>query len=71
MNNCVTDAVDFRIRDIFLSCTAKLYLDRNGILCDNIFELIPYMESVPVDMAKDPASAQGGEGFNENKTSIK
>ena len=37
---------------------SEKYLDRNGILCDNILELMPYMYSVLVNMAKDSASSE-------------
>ena len=42
---------------------SEKYLDRNGILCDNILELMPYMCSVLVNMAKDPACTDTEEGI--------
>lgn len=42
---------------------SEKYLDRNGILCDNILELMPYMYSVLVNMAKDPACTDTEEGI--------
>ena len=33
-----------------------MYLDRNGIMCDNILELVPYMYGVHVNLSKDSAA---------------
>lgn len=33
-----------------------MYLDRNGIMCDNIIELMPYVYTVLMNFAKDPYS---------------
>ena len=46
-----------------LQAISEKYLDRNGILCDNILELMPYMYSVLVNMAKDPACTDTEEGI--------
>ena len=36
----------------------KMYLDRNGIMCDNILEFIAYAYSIMTGMSKDPSSTE-------------
>ena len=43
---------------------AEEQLDRNGIMCDNILELMPYICSVLIGLTKDPTSGESDSATN-------